>query len=157
MDRIREYLIGVIAAALLCGIASVLVNPKGSVGHALKLISGLVMLLAVVHPWLNTSLHGLYKWPDSIIADGNDCMVSGQIMADDAYRASIIAQTQAYILEEARTLGCELSVEVRLSEDSVPIPEQIHISGNASPYARQALKTFVRQQLGIDGEDLQWT
>ncbi len=157
MDRIREYLIGVIAAALLCGIVSALTDPKGSVGHALKLTSGLLMLLAVVHPWIHISLDSLYKWPDSIVADGQDFMQSGQTMAEDAYRDSIKQQTQAYILDEARTLGCELAVEVRLSDESVPVPEQVFLSGNASPYAKQVLTNLLTQQLGIEREDLLWT
>ena len=157
MDRIREYLIGVIAAALLCGIVCALTDPKGSVGHALKLVSGLLMLLAVVHPWLDISLDSLYRWPDSIVADGTDWMLSGQTMAEDAYRESIKQQTQAYILDEARTLGCELSVEVRLSEEDIPTPKQVLLSGNVSPYAKEALTNLLTQQLGIEREDLLWT
>ena len=157
MDRIREYLIGVIVAALLCGIVSVLTDPKGSVGHALKLICGLLMLLAVVRPWLNISLNSLYQWPDSIIADGNDWMVSGHTMAEDAYRASIKQQTQAYILDEARTLGCDLTAEVRLSDEDIPVPTQVILSGSVSPYAKEALTNLLTQQLGIEREDLLWT
>ena len=48
MDAIREYLIGVVAAALLCGVITTLIGTKGTVGVAVKLVSGLLMLLAVV-------------------------------------------------------------------------------------------------------------
>ena len=49
MQGIREYLIGVIAVAFLCGIVSALTDSKSSVGHALRLLSGLLMLLAVLY------------------------------------------------------------------------------------------------------------
>lgn len=157
MERIREYLIGVIAAALLCGIVSILIDPKGSVGHALKLISGLLMLLAIVHPWINISMDSLLGWPDSIVADGADWMATGQTMAEDAYRTSIKEQTQAYILDEAKALGCELSVEIILSDGDVPVPEQVRLRGDVSPYAKQTLTNLLTEQLGIEREDLLWT
>lgn len=157
MQGIREYLIGVIAVAFLCGIVSALTDSKSSVGHALRLLSGLLMLLAVVHPWANLSFDGLQKWPDSLVADGTEHTLSGQLMADEAYRASIMQQTRAYILEEAGMLGCTLSVEVELSDDNIPVPKRIRISGDVSPYAKQSLTTLLTQKLGIDREDLLWT
>lgn len=157
MQGIREYLIGVIAVAFLCGIVSALTDSKSSVGHALRLLSGLLMLLAVVHPWANLSFNNLQKWPDSLVADGTEHTLSGQLMADEAYRASIMQETRAYILEEAGMLGCTLSVEVELSDDNIPVPKRIRISGDVSPYAKQSLTTLVTQKLGIDREDLLWT
>lgn len=157
MDSLREYLIGVIAAALLCGIVISLTESKGTVGFSLKLVAGLLLLLAVVRPWVSISFDGLFGWTDQMMANGNEHVAAGQMMAEDVYRASIKQQTQAYILDEARSLGCELSVEVSLSEETVPVPEQVVLSGNVSPYAKQALTNLLTAQLGIDREDLLWT
>lgn len=157
MGDIREYLIGVIAAALLCGIITTLTDAKGPIGMAIKLVAGLLMILAVVRPWVSISFDGLFDWTDGITAEGTSHMLSGQNMAQDTYRASIKAQTEAYILDEAKNLGCILSVEVFLSDDDPPVPKQVRLSGNISPYARQTLMGMIEERLGIKREDQIWT
>lgn len=157
MDALREYLIGVIAAALLCGIVTSLIDTKGALGFSIKLIAGLLMLLSVVRPWVSLSMDNLLGWTDHVIADGSDYVASGQMMAEDVYRAGIKEQLEAYIVDEAKTFGCELSVEIILSGGDVPVPEQVRLKGDVSPYAKQSLTNFLTQQLGIDREDQIWT
>ena len=154
MDGICEYLIGVVAAALLCGIITTLTGTKGTVGVAVKLVSGLLMLLAVIRPWTSISLDGLFGWSDDITADGTGFVASGEMMAGEAYRAGIKQQTEAYIVDEAKTLGCNLTVEVILSTDGVP--SQVKLAGEVSPYVRQTLTNLITERLGIKREDQIW-
>lgn len=154
MGSIGEYLIGVIAAAVLCGIVTMMTNSKGTVSLALRLVSGLLMLLVVVRPWMSISLNGFIGLTDKITSDGTDIMQSGQMMAENAYRVSIIQQTQAYIEDEAKKLGCDLTVEVFLSEESIPV--QVKLSGNLSPFARRTLSNLLSERLGIKQEDQIW-
>lgn len=157
MDGIREYLIGVIAAAVLCGIVKSLLGNNGTVGVAVRLLSGLLMLLAVIRPWVSVSLDGILDWADSITADGAGIVADGNAMADEAYRASIKQQAEAYIVDESRALGCELTVEVSLSDDPAAVPERIWLTGEISPYARQTLTNLITERLGIAREDQIWT
>lgn len=157
MDGIREYLIGVVAAALLCGTITTLTGTKGTVGVAVKLVSGLLMLLAVIRPWTSISLDGLLGWAEDITADGTGFAASGEMMAVEVYRTSIKQQMEAYIVDEARALDCELTVEVILSDDEIPVPAQVRLTGEISPYARQTLTNMVTERLGIEQEDLIWT
>ena len=157
MEGIREYLIGVIVAALICGMVTALTDSKGTVAMSLKLVSGLMMLLAVVRPWVTLSLDGLFGWTDGIMADGTSYTTSGQIMAQEAYRTGIKTQTEAYIVDEARALGCDLSVKVTLSNDDLPVPAQVTLTGSISPYARQVLSQMMAERLGIEREDQIWT
>lgn len=157
MDSIREYLIGVVAAAMLCGIITALMDKKGMMGVAVKLVAGLLMLLAVIRPWTSISMDGLLGWTDDITADGMDFVTSGEKMAEDTYRASIKQQTEAYILDEAKALDCALTVEVILSEDEMPVPKQVRLTGDISPYARQTLSALLTERLGIEREDQIWT
>ena len=154
MDGIREYLIGVVAAALLCGIITTLTGTKGTVGVAVKLVSGLLMLLAVIRPWTSISLDGLFGWADDITAGGTGFVASGEMMAGEAYRASIKQQTEAYIVDEAKALDCDLTVEVILSTDGVP--SQVKLAGEVSPYVRQTLTNLITERLGIKREDQIW-
>ena len=69
MDGIREYLIGVVAAALLCGCITAFVDAKSTTGAAIKLISALLMLLAVVRPWVSVSIDGFLDWAEDMGAE----------------------------------------------------------------------------------------
>lgn len=157
MDGIREYLIGVIAAALVCSIVTNLLNINGMVGICVKTLAGIMMLLSVVRPWVSISFDDLFQWTEDIQANGADFALSGEAMAQNAYRDSIMQQTAAYILDEARTFGCELSVDVSLSEDTIPVPVRVQLSGDVSPYAKQAISAMITERLGIKREDQIWT
>lgn len=157
MDTVREYLIGVIAAAVLCGIVTNMLDTKSTVGTAIKLMAGLLMLLAVIRPWVSISFDNILDMADSITANGSSFVADGEMMAQDTYRQSIIERTAAYIVDEAKALNCEVSVEVILSEDSIPVPKQVRLTGEVSPYARQVLTNLLTEDLGIKLEDQIWT
>ena len=151
MEGIREYLIGVIAAALLCAVASLLIEPKGTVGVAVKLVSGFLLLLAVLRPWVDLPTQGLFHWADDFYAE------EGKVIANAFYKDSIKQQLTAYILDEARAFNCNVTAEIILSDEVPATPRQIRLSGEVSPYARQALTNLLTEKLGLSREDLIWT
>ena len=157
MEAIREYLIGVIAAALLCGIVSSLIPEKSTVGSAVKLTAGFLMLLAVLRPWTSIRPEGLFRWAEDISADCSGIVAEGEAMGMESYRESIIRQLEAYILKEAEAYDCHLDVEISLSTDAIPVPSEIRFFGEVSPFARQALKHSLSEKLGLSREDLIWT
>ena len=157
MGDIREYLIGVVAAALVCGIVTNLINGKTAIGVSVKLIAGLLMVSAVIRPLMTISLDGLTGWTEDIRADGINFVSTGEIMAKETYLSSIKQQVETYILDEAKALDCALTVEVILSEEDMPVPETVKLSGEISPYARQVITTLLTERLGIEREDQIWT
>ena len=157
MDTVREYLIGVIVTAILCGVITNVLDTKSLVGTTIKLMAGLLMLLAVIRPWVSISLDNIFDWTADITANGSGFVADGDRMAQEAYRKSIIERTRAYIVDEAKALNCELTVEVILSDDEIPIPKQVRLAGEVSPFARQALTNFMTENLGINREDQIWT
>lgn len=156
MQAIREYLIGVVAAALLCALVSMLVEPKGTVGVAVKLVSGFLMLLAVLQPLVKIQPEGLFRWTDAFVSDGTTLVNEGKETAKEYYTDSIKQQLTTYILDEAREYNCALSVDIQLSDEDVPVPRQIRLSGDVSPYARQVLTNLLAERLGLNREDLIW-
>ena len=157
MESIRQYIIGVVAAALLCGIVSCLVHEKTAVGASVKFISGLLMVLAVMKPWTNLSADLLTDWKDSISADGKEFASAGQKNAKDAYMASIKHQLETYIQDEARSLGADITAEVTLAEDDVPVPSRVVLFGDISPSGKQKMTSLITERLGISREEQIWT
>lgn len=156
MGSIREYLIGIVTAAILCSIVTVLVGKKGTVGTVVKFLSGLLMTLAVLSPWTNISLDNLWGWTEDFSQAGEGLVTDGKNMAEDAYRAGIKQRAESYILEKARSLGTELTVEVSLSPGETPLPIGVTLSGNISPYAKEQLSQMLEQELGIDRKEQVW-
>ena len=145
------------AAAILCGMITILLGNKGTIGVVVKLLSGLLMILAVISPWTTISFDGFFGWANDISADGNNIVADATDAANVAYRAGIKQGIEAYVLEKAKDYGCTLVAEVTLSEDAVPKPVGITLKGNIAPYAKSVLSTMIAEELGIDREEQIWT
>lgn len=156
MAEIREYLIGVTAAAILCGIVTAMTDEKGFLGSAMKLLTGLLMALALVAPWVSIPLENLFGWTESIRSDGDSIVQQGQSLGEETYRQVIKERLEAYIQDEAQALGLDLAVSITLAEEGTPIPVAVKLSGNASPYLRQRLTLVIANELGIEREDQIW-
>ena len=157
MDSIRQYIIGVVAAALLCGISNTLIHEKTALGAGVKFVTGILMVLAVLQPWTDISLDVFTDWRDGISADASDIVAYGKESAMDAYRAGIKEQLESYIQDEANALGAELSVQITLTDDDVPVPERVVLSGDISPSGRQSMEALLTERLGISREEQIWT
>lgn len=156
MESIREYLLGIVAAAILCTTVSQLAGKENFLGSAIKLITGVFMLLVLVSPMMKLKL----RMPSEIFADISHQADRITSSATDSTQESISAiikeRTQAYILDKAKTCGLEMSVDVTLSDAQIPEPVSVAISGNISPYNRKILSDMIEKDLGISAEAQIW-
>ena len=139
MEALRQYVISVVAAAMLCGIV-VRLFPNGSGKQVGKLICGLFLAYTVLSP---ISRVDFSKLPDFSLR----CM-------DDAEDAAAMGEKEAYILDKAADLHANLRVEVAVGEDN--LPAAVTISGEASPYARRQIQAMIANDLGISKENQKW-
>lgn len=157
MEGIREYLISVIAAALLCGILKSLVGEKGSISGLLRLICGIFLALTVIRPLKDFSLTDFSPLSSDLMNEARSASDEGVDYARQAIARHISEACEAYILDKAQTLGAHIRVEIQVSGDSTPVPVSCEISGELSPYARNQLKQILEKDLGIPEEDQKWT
>ncbi len=157
MDAIREYLLRIAAAALICSILTAITGKKGTLGTVVKLVSGLLLTLTVVSPWTAVRFDGILDFAGDISADADAAAASGENAALEAYSAIIKEETEAYILDKADSLGAELTVNVLLEGDSPPVPVSVELGGSISPYGKQVLSNLIEEELGIGQEDQIWT
>lgn len=152
MGVVREYLISVTAAALICSVAVKLVR-NGTVGAVIKLLTGILMALVVLMPLLQIRLGNLELYIDDVRSEAGIVAGNGETMAKKAMEEIISQRVQTYILDKAGSLGAVLSVHVGL-EDCVPCC--VTLEGSISPYSKSVLQEYIRTQLGIDVEDQIW-
>ena len=156
MEPIREYLLSVTVAAMFCAVARRLLEKKGTPAAMGKLLTGLFMTFTVLSPLTNFSIGPLRDVTEDFRQQAQQAVQEGEEYANSALRQSITERTQAYILDKAESLGADIQVEVMLSNDLYPVPRQVRLSGDVSPYARMQLKKIL-ESLGISEENQIWT
>lgn len=154
MDGIRQYLLTIVAGAMICAIL-LRVSSKFTANTALiKLLTEIFMLILLVSPLLK------FKLPDfSAIVD--DTMIGESITHGEQYTnmqtgGLIKESVTAYILDKASTLNANIRVEVFLSESPPQIPESVVIYGDVSPYTKTVLKSMIADELGIPEDAQIW-
>ena len=154
--QIREYLVGVTAAALICGLVRVFVPEKGALGTVVKMLLGVSMLLVVIQPISGMSMDGLFDWTEDISADAQAIISNAESNTKDEIHGRIKQETRAYILSKAETLGAKLEVAVELSDELYAKPVAVQLTGAVSPYAKQTLTQMIEEELGINREAQRW-
>lgn len=154
MDGLRQYVISVVAAALICGILSGFFN-HGAAKELVRLICGLFLAFTVLRPVSGIDFTALTEYSLSFSGAAEDAANMGEDMAQEAMADIIKAETAAYILDKAAELNASITVDVTVNDDNVPV--EATISGEISPYARQRLENNLLSELGIAKENQLWT
>ena len=151
METVKTYLLTILVVAIICGFINRLVKNKAH-GAVVRI----VMILVVLQP---------FRGPVFYLWKGFSFDVEEQILAareqGEAERQKALSQliqedTTAYILRQAKTLHANITVEVILSDESMPVPEYVRISGNIAPYAKQQLINIIERELGVAEENQLW-
>lgn len=154
MEALRQYVISVVTAAMICGIVTGLF-PSGTAKQVVKLICGLFLAYTVLSPISKVELSQLTDIPAQYSEDAAAAAALGESLAQNSMAGIIKAETEAYILDKAESLRAEVTVEVTVNEDNVP--SAVTISGEASPFARRQLQSILETDLGIPKENQKWT
>lgn len=156
MEGLRQYAVSVVSAALICGIVSRL-SSGGASKEILRLLSGIFLAFAVLAPIARVDL-GQLELPD--LLDASDAASISQEGADAARKsmaALIQEHTEAYIVDKATALHASLSAQVTVSDDEIPIPVAVRLTGVVSPNVRRQMEDFIQEELGITRENQKWT
>lgn len=156
MGSVGQYVISIMAAALICAIAMKLLEGKGAAGQVGKILCGIFLLFSVLKPLSAVRIYdndwgisGLYQEAENVVSQGEDS-------SRDCLEEIIKNQLEAYILDKASQYNARLRVEVLLSKENIPTPVSVTLLGTASPYAKKQLETMLQEDLGIKKEDQKW-
>lgn len=156
MESIREYLLSVSMAAIVCAVTRRLLDRKGTPAAIGKLLTGLFMTVTVLSPLTNLSFTPLQDFTAGFRLQAQQAVKKGEALSNSALRDGISERLQAYILDKAEDLGANIQVQIILSDDVYPAPEQVRIHGDISPYGRSQLKRII-EELGVAEENQIWT
>lgn len=156
MDKIRQYLLSVLVAAILCAMITRILSNNSSTNRLVKLISTLFFATTMLSPILNLQFGDVSSWLDGYESAAGDLVAEGTRVATDEKIEIIKENTEAYVLEKAAGYGVDLDVAVKISDPVTLLPDQITLRGNISPRIRQLLQNCIAEDLGIPKENQVW-
>lgn len=148
MSFLREWLLGITAAALAVALAQA-VTPEGTVKKLLRLTGGLVLLLAVARPLKGFVPQALP--PPGKLAPGIE---TAQTAGEEVMKTLIAQKVGAYIVDKGSALGCLCTAQVTVAEDENgwAIPWSAQLRGRWTDKEKKELSRFLAQELDIPEE-----
>ena len=153
----KEYLLSVVAAAIISGIVTKLLGSKGTQGAVGKLIGGLFLAFAVISPLRCVKIGKLSSLTVPYSVQAQSAVEAGKNQTRETLRLRIKEGCEAYILDKAQSLDVALEVEVLVSQEDIPAPTSVQLRGNISPNAKARLCGIIAEDLGIPKEAQKWT
>ena len=154
MELIRSYILTVFATALLCAVT---IHLAGERTPAVRLIASLFLTFCVLQPMAGTDLSSLIRSVQETLYPLTEMDAHWDTAGTQALRDGIQERTEAYILMEAKSLGAQISAEVSLSDDEIPVHDKVTIIGQLSPYQKTKLFRSLTAELGIAEEAVTWS
>ena len=155
MSQIREYVLGILAAAMICGIVLCFAE-KSKEGPLLKLICGLVLTFSLAEPVLNIRSGDWKSLGLDFQMEADEAAEAGRVQGENKVRELIKQETEAYIMDKARELDLHIGAEVILSDQALPAPAAVTITGTLPPYGKAKLSRIIQEELGIPREKQTW-
>lgn len=156
MSAVGNYVLTVIVTAFLCAVISDLVQDPSSKA-IIRMVSGMILTITVAAPVCKIDVSSCFV-PDSSVMDAASAAAAeGAALSREALRLRIKQDTESYIQEKAEIMNTYISAEIAVSNDDLPVPVSVLISGTVSPSARQKLQRILETDLGITKENIEWT
>ena len=149
-------MISVIAASLILSILTSVTDEKSSEGKLLRLLGGLYLTIVVIHPVVGFDFGNLQSFFDELTPDTQAASEYGQELAQDQLSEIIKSKAEAYILDKAGLYPADVTVEVMISEEEIPVPESVIIRGVFSEDVKYSLQNMIESDLDIPKEHQTW-
>lgn len=157
MDEIRQYLMSLIAVAIICSIIHGMFHDKSTYGQLIGLLTGIVMLVVLLSPLKKITIPDWAPFQENYKLLALEYTEEGVAAANSAKADIIKAKSEAYILDKAASLDAHIYVDVTVSQEPDSIPVAVTLRGAISPYGKQVLEREIETQLGILKENQQWS
>ena len=153
MEAWKSYILSILIWIFVCGILQKMIaETRGK--KMIQLISGVVLAITVFSPLTRMRLDDYFQIPKIEWENSDLYIMEGQNNASEAQKRYIQDHCEAYILDRARTLNAEITVEILLNESMIPAFAQIEWDGN--PSLQIELEKVLMTDLGIPKENQQW-
>ena len=149
----RAWLLGIVLTSLAGGLARQMA-PQGKEQAVVRLVGGLLLVLAILRPLAGQRWEELELLPETPDFQAGEQAAAYRKNQQDALSAIIAEKTQAYIWDKANQLGLARRAEVTVTagEGGIPLPSGAVIYGGYS----EELARCIQEEVGIPAENLIW-
>ncbi len=148
-ELIREWLLGITAAAILLALVDHLV-PEGGIKRIAGLAGGMILVLAAIGPVVKLDESALENLTSQYGAEVQNRSEELKMEQDILYESIIEEHTAAYILDKANEIGMSCRVSVTAAWDGdVPIPCAVKLWGSWTQQQRDTISQWLESELGI--------
>ncbi len=154
MDSWKQYAFSLIVCAFLCGIVTQIVSDTRH-KKLIRLSCGVVIGISIVSPLSQLDLKSLLCIPDWNSYAVESYIAEGQKTASEARGRYIKSACEAYILDKAMTLEADVTAQVFLNEELIPV--FVEMEGESDPDVKMELERILSEELGIPKENQKWT
>ena len=153
IDGVRTWLLGVVLTSLAGGLARQLA-PQGKEQSMVRLVSGLLLALAILRPLAGSGWEGLEIPAGNFSLQSREQAEVYRKNQQEALSAIIEEKTEAYILDKANRLGldCTVRVTAAAGESGIPLPRSVTVRGAYS----SALAKCMEEEVGIPAQNQIW-
>jgi hypothetical protein len=144
----------VISAAVLCTIVIKITENKGSISFLIKILAGIFLSTSVLTPMLHISFAPITEYINEIQTEASFVTDAGVQDTSEKKEIFIKNQLEAYIVDKAKDMNLSIEAQIELNEDMIPV--KVLLQGNASPYYRMKMESYITDTLGIQKEDQVW-
>ncbi len=153
MEGLREYLLRLLWAALVCGVVNRTAKGSGC-APVIRLLCGVFLTVVLVQPLGSFSFDAPLQWTQGLETAAADAVRQGSREAQAQKEAIIKTRLEAYIVEKAAQAGASVTADITLGGDG--LPQAVTVTGALSPAAKERLKRMLTQELGIPEVRQQW-
>ena len=160
MDVLRNWIIGICAGALICGMVQA-IAPKSGSGNAVKLACGFMTAALLIGPVKSFDFEEYALSMAEIRALGSEYAHEAIRGSEERIKSVIEDSCEAYILDKAAELGADgiyaaVSAEVDAG-GAYPYPYSVELGGEAEEVLRKKLSSYIEGELGIPAERQYWS
>lgn len=156
LTQLRNYIISAVCMSVICAVIQLFFEKSEDQKPVIQFILGLVMTLTILKPFYRIDLNSLEQYINELSYMQTEAVCTGEESTREALSQRITEQTQAYILDKAASMGAQIELSVELSDDTLPVPLAITVSGTTSPYAKLQLKRIIATDIGIPEDKQLW-
>lgn len=157
MAMMQNWIRGLVAASVLVALAQQ-ITPDGPVKKVTEFVCGIMLMAMLLSPVLTADRtvfsYALSDYRKTVAELSQDL----ESQEKQLLRVYIQEQCQAYILDEARSLGLtqlQATVQVKWGDESW-VPNEVTLTGELTPEQKARLSGFLDAELGIPAERQHW-
>ncbi len=153
MDSWKQYIYTVILCVCICSVITQMISDSRQ-KSLIRMICGVILGITILQPLSRLGWEDLLSSSDWDLGSAQYWISEGEDLARETAAEVIKSSCETYILEKAELLGADISVQISLDEDQLPVSAVI--TGRAGTAQQRQLQNILTTDLGLPKENQTW-